>query len=86
LTSYKIDYSGILEGSRNPRKWLKTLVEVTGFEPVTPCLQSTRFSERFCSLLICEVLTDYKFDYSGFFRKSQNPRKLLKTNGRGRGI
>ena len=37
-------------------------------------------------LLICESLTDYKFDYTGFFGKSQTPRKLLKTNGRGRGI
>ena len=40
LTSYKIDYSGISEESEDPRKLLKTMVEVTGFEPVTPCLQS----------------------------------------------
>ena len=39
FTSYKIDYGGILAGLRNPRKLLKTMVEVTGFEPVTPCLK-----------------------------------------------
>ena len=47
---------------------------------------SHQISPQSANLLICEVLTDYKIDYSGFFRKAQNPRNLLKTNGRGRGI
>ena len=62
------------------------VVKETELGPVIPCLESTWFSEGVVNLLICEVLTDYKFDYTGFFGKAKNPRKLLKTNGRGRGI
>jgi len=38
--TYKSHYSGESELMRTTRKSLKELVDVTGIEPVTPCLQS----------------------------------------------
>ncbi len=38
--AYKIAYSAVDEKTESKYKSLKTLVDVRGFEPLTPCLQS----------------------------------------------
>jgi hypothetical protein len=43
LPIYKIIYSGFPREIQNARKCLKTLVDVGGLEPPTPCLQSGDF-------------------------------------------
>jgi hypothetical protein len=40
LTVYKIIYRDVVEKTENADKSLRRLVDVTGIEPVTPCLQS----------------------------------------------